>query len=125
MGYLFHRWTLVALLGPLLVALAVAGCGESSAPSFDGIPEGATVIDQDGLKFKPNSITVTPGTRVYFTNSERAPHNVVLDGEDLSGKMEKGDVFAWTFDDPGEYRLSCAYHPQMRVTVTVDGHVRQ
>ena len=117
---LFRRWPLVALLGAAMLALAAAGCGESSRPMFDGIPEGAIVVDQDGLKFKPNSITVAPGTRVYFTNSERAPHNVVLDGEDLSGKMEKGDVFVWTFDDPGEYKLTCGYHPQMRATVTVD-----
>lgn len=116
-----HRWRSAALLALLAIAaLTAAGCGDSADPSFDGIPEGATVVDQDGLKFKPNHVTVGAGTTVYFTNSERAPHNVVLDGEDLSGKMEKGDVFAWTFDDPGEYRLSCAYHPQMRVTVQVD-----
>lgn len=121
MGISSYRWApTVARAAVALLALVAVACGDASQVSFDGIPEDATVVDQDGLKFRPNSITVASGTPIYFTNSERAPHNVVLDGDDLSGTMEKGDVFVWTFDDPGEYRLSCGFHPQMKVTVTVE-----
>lgn len=121
MNSYLHRGALaVALSLTVLAGLLAVACGEAEKPTFEGIPDGATVVDQDGLKFKPDSVTVTAGTTVYFTNSENAVHNVVIDGDDVSGIMDKGDVFAWTFDDPGEYRITCGYHPQMRTTVTVE-----
>lgn len=102
--------------------LLIAACGDDSdgppAPHPD-VPEGAARIDQDSLKFQPNSLTVAPGTEVFFTNSESAVHTIDIDGENVSGDMERGDVFSYIFDAPGEFKITCPYHPQMRSTVTV------
>ena len=106
-----------AIAGALLF---MAACGSAEKPDFSGqVPEGAAHVNQDGLRFKPNELTIAAGETVYFTNSESAVHNVTLDGEDLSGTMRKGDVFAYSFFDAGEYGLSCTFHPQMKVTVSV------
>jgi plastocyanin len=112
-----------ALLGVAIAAALSLGvaCGSAESPDFSGqVPEGAPHVNQDALRFKPNELTVPAGELVYFTNSESAVHNVTFDGEDLSGTLNKGDVFAYSFADPGEYQLTCTFHPQMKVTITVE-----
>jgi plastocyanin len=122
-GLLFVRIGPVSLLGMLTVLLAVgllAACRDSEVLDYsDQIPDGASHIDQRSLQFRPNSITVTVGESVYFTNSEAAIHRIDVNGEDVTGNMGRGDVVVFTFDAPGEYELTCPYHPQMRATVTV------
>ena len=114
------RWTyLVAASFALLVSGLVA-CGDVEPLDFSEIPSGALVVDQDDLKFLPSDLTVSVGEAVYFTNSERAPHTVTVEGDNVSGHMVRGDAFVWTFDTAGEYRVTCDYHPKMRATVTVE-----
>ena len=108
------------LAGPGLLAVVLIGCGDFARPEFPDVPSGASVVDQRGLKFAPDELRVSAGERVYFTNSERAPHTVSIEGENLSGNMVKGDVFVWTFDVPGEYKIACNYHLKMRATITVE-----
>ena len=84
------------------------------------VPEGAAHVDQDNLKFEPNSLTVAPGTEVYFQNSESAIHNVVANGTTLTENMREGDVYVWTAPSGGTYRLTCDFHPQMKATITVE-----
>ena len=110
----------------LAVAVAAAmglmvACGSAEKPDFSGqVPDGAPHVNQDALRYKPNELTVQTGETVYFTNSESAVHNVTLEGENLSGTMQKGDVFAYSFAAAGEYQLTCTFHPQMKVTITVE-----
>ena len=103
-----------------VLSAVAAGCGSGDDPEFTEIPPGARVVDQDGLKFRPDDLVAQSGESVYFTNSERAPHTVTVDGRNQSGNMVWGAVFVWTFDEPGEYRVTCDYHPKMRATVTVE-----
>lgn len=112
---------LALLLGPAAVLAFVAtACGGGDPAPNPNVPEGAPHIDQDNLNFKPNKLTVPAGVEIYFTNSETALHTVSLDGENLSGDMRKGAVFTHAFEEPGEYRITCLYHPQMRSTITVE-----
>lgn len=84
------------------------------------IPAGAPEVDQDNLKFIPTELTVKPGEKVYFKNSETALHTVTIEGENVSGNMRKGEVFAWDAPtEPGDYKITCDYHPQMKATLTV------
>jgi plastocyanin len=117
-----NRWIVASVaLAALLVAASLAACREAEGVDFSAqVPDGAPQIDQHGLQFDPTSLTVSVGETVYITNSESALHRVEVDGEDISGNMERGDVVAYTFDAPGEYRLTCTYHPQQRATVTVE-----
>lgn len=112
-------------LGALAVAGALVGvaCGgddEESAPATATTPaDGVATIDQDNLAFSPTELTVAVGQMVRFTNSEAALHTVTIDGENLSGNMREGDVFEWTPEEAGTYRVTCDYHPQMQATITV------
>lgn len=104
-----------------MLAVAAVGCRESEPVDFgDEIPDGAPQVDQRAMAFHPNSITVSAGDTVYFTNSETTPHTVDVDGENISGRMDRGDVVAFRFDSPGEYAITCPWHPQMRATVIVE-----
>lgn len=91
----------------------------AAAASAGAIPAGAPEIDQDGLAFKPDKLTVKAGEKVYFKNSESALHTVTINGKNESGTMKKGDVFSWTPAAAGTYKVNCDFHPQMNATITV------
>jgi len=124
-----HPLTRLALLAALALAAAaaLAACGGGSSSSSTGvadgsdsrIPAGAPLIDQDKLQFIPGQLTVKAGETVYFKNSETALHTVNIDGKNVSGNMKKNDVFTWVFQQPGSYKITCDYHPQMKATITV------
>lgn len=123
------NWRRTLLLVPALALVvgAAAACsgGEDTGNGNGGsavteIPEGAAVIDQKSLKFSPNKVTVKAGDTVYFKNSETAIHNVAVDGEDVTGTMRRGAVSSYTFENAGEYKISCQFHPQMKATVVVE-----
>jgi plastocyanin len=118
------RPALVALAALTMLAAAACEAGSSNTGIADGsdpnIPAGSPFIDQDALRFIPTSLTVSPGQRIYFKNSETALHTVTIEGENISGNMRKDEIFIW--DAPvalGQYRVTCDYHPQMRATITV------
>lgn len=115
------RFAALAAAISLLALLAVA-CGGSDGPREPNdprIPPGAPFIDQDRLRFIPTSLEAKVGETIYFKNSETALHTVDINGENLSGNMRRNDIFVWTPEAAGTYRITCAYHPQMRATITV------
>lgn len=133
---LVSNWRRAFLVFPALALVlgAAAACGGDDDDTGNGgganatqpasgspeIPEGAAVIDQKSLKFSPNKVNVKVGDTVYFKNSETAVHNVAVDGEDVTGTMRKGAVASYTFENAGEYKLTCQFHPQMKATVVVE-----
>ncbi len=99
--------------------LALAGCADPGVPAPTGVPENAPFVSQDRLTFSPKELQVRAGERIYFWNGETAVHNLVFDKAARSPDMEAGDVFVWRFSTPGEHVVTCDYHPQMRLRVTV------
>jgi hypothetical protein len=66
-------------------------------------------------------VTVAVGDTVTWTNADDSPHTVTsADGAFDSGNMEAGQVFSFTFTEPGTYRYVCAYHSEMTATVIVE-----
>lgn len=121
--------TLLRLAGTLPIALSVAiascGGGDSSsttatASPASAVPAGAPLIDQESLAFHPEKLTVKAGEKVYFQNSESSLHTVNINGKNASGNMKRRDLFVWTPDAVGAYKITCEYHPQMRATITVE-----
>jgi plastocyanin len=107
-----------------MVAAVACTSGSDNTGIADGsdpnIPAGSAFIDQNALRFIPTSLTVSPGQRIYFKNSETALHTITVEGENISGNMRKDEIFIW--DAPaalGQYQITCDYHPQMRATITV------
>lgn len=123
------RFRAAVAAGPTAFVLAAsAACGGDGGDSEGGtqqpssnpqVPAGAPFVDQDNLQFTPRELTVQAGEKVYFQNSETALHTVNINGTNESGTMRRNDVFTWTFEQPGEYKISCDFHAKMKSTITV------
>ncbi len=75
----------------------------------------------DGEARPPNrsGVKVTAGTTVTFENVVGL-HNIEIDGEQQGDDFEGvGVTRTFTFDAPGEYRITCSYHPDMLAVVFV------
>lgn len=107
-----------------LVGAACGGSDDSSssgrATAISGVPDGALFVDQNNLKFNPSSLAAGAGETIYFKNSETALHTVTINGKNESGNMKKDVVFSWTPPRPGEYKVTCEFHPQMKATLTIE-----
>lgn len=82
-------------------------------------PPTASVAIVD-LDYQPRSLSMAVGTTVVWTNQGRSRHTVTSDsGLFHSGDLDPGGQYRRTFDQPGSFPYFCAYHPEMRGTVTV------
>jgi plastocyanin/uncharacterized membrane protein YozB (DUF420 family) len=73
-------------------------------------PTKFTVIEED-FAFKPFEVTVDVGTTVVWINKERAKHTATSDVALFdSGDQPMGNVYEYTFTEPGVYTYYCVYH---------------
>ncbi len=75
----------------------------------------------DGEARTPNraGVKVTAGAAVTFENVVGL-HTITIDGEPQGADFEQaGETRTITFDAPGEYRITCDYHPDMLTVVFV------
>ena len=128
--------TLPALL--MALGLLLAACGGSTAsdgsagdgggttasPSADGGGEVGDTVSLSGQAFSPSSLTIAAGTTVTFTDTSghtvtEGSNGVAVDDPivDESG----GADIEVTFDEPGTYPITCKVHPEMNMTITVEG----
>ena len=107
---------------PTSAAIPTSSASNSPAATTGAgaIPAGAPEIDQDGLAFKPDKLTVKSGEKVYVKNSESALHTVTINTKNESGNMKKGDIFVWQAPAAGTYTVTCDFHPQMNAKITVN-----
>lgn len=97
---------------------------EPSTPREVAVPTTAVVMDQLGKQFIPTSIIVRAGQPVEFRNSEDIPHNVYVKRsptgrEILNISTDPTQRHAHTFDEPGQYEVSCDIHPGMFASILV------
>lgn len=83
------------------------------------LPEGNAVMDQFSKAFVPETLFVRVGQPVIFKNSEDQLHNVTVvrtrTGTGIfNTSQNQGDVYTHTFEQPGEYDVTCDVHPGMR-----------
>lgn len=75
--------------------------------------------------FSPASLEVTAGTTVQWTNEDDIEHSVTSgappEGDAVfdSGFFTKGQVYSYTFSEPGTYAYFCMRHNSMLGTVVV------
>jgi plastocyanin len=119
-------------MGILVLVLAACGNTAESTPADDG---GAAATDADagetgdtvsmaGNTFSPGSLTVAAGTTVTFTDT--ATHTVTegtngVAADDPLVDETGGSDIQVTFDEPGTYNITCKVHPEMNMTITVEG----
>ena len=121
-----RRWTATALC----ISLALSACGgDDDEPAAEpaeqpaaepAAAEAATITIAD---FAFAGVTeVTVGTTVVVTNEEGTTHTwTALDSTFDSGALAQGDVFEFTFTEPGEFAYQCNFHPSMTGTIVVTG----
>ena len=114
------------VIGLLLVVVLIAGCygTQTVTPSTPTTTQPAATnnVEIKGFAYGPETITVTKGTTVTWTNEDSAPHTVTTTNAPVafdSGKMNQGEQFSQTFDTAGTYEYYCSIHPNMRGKVIV------
>jgi plastocyanin len=76
-----------------------------------------SVVD---FAFEPGTVSVPAGATVTWTNTGSRPHTVTADdGSFDSGRLDPGEQFSQTFDQPGTFTYHCGFHPEMQGTVDV------
>lgn len=88
--------------------------GSSSQPS-------AQSVTIQNFAFMPSSLTVPMGTTVTWTNRDTTAHTVTGDtsGGPMSGTLQPGQAYSYTFSQNGTFGYHCSIHPTMTGMVTV------
>src|SRR5687768_13729114 len=111
-----HRFlpAAIALVAAFALVLTVAP-GLERAQAQD-----SASVDIADFTFGPNSVTITAGGTVTWTNNDSAPHTATGDGGSFdTGTIDSGQSASITFDTPGTYSYICSIHPNMTGTVVV------
>lgn len=125
---------LLGLVVLVLVAFAL-GCGDDGGTSSGNANSDATadlpkvadseyqdmtgkaevVIEARDNSFGPQYVTVSPGTKVTFSNRGRNPHNVIPVQEGAfkevpTDQLQPGKSAVVSFPDAGDYPYYCSLH---------------
>ena len=77
-------------------------------------------IDISGMAFSPNSITISVGDTITWTNLDSMSHTATGDNSEFdSGTLGKDQSFSFTFTTTGTYTYHCAFHSGMTATIIV------
>jgi plastocyanin len=79
-------------------------------------------VTQKGKAFSVAAITIKPGDEVVFKNDDDATHNVfsTSKGQEFNLKVQlPGSATTQVFKVEGVAEVQCAFHPQMKLKVTV------
>ena len=77
-------------------------------------------VSIENMKFNPDSLEITAGDTVEWTNNDDRDHNVTAkDGSFKSDNLRTGDTFKYTFKKAGKYPYACSLHPRMKAMVVV------
>ncbi|HYT71761.1 MAG TPA: plastocyanin/azurin family copper-binding protein [Gemmatimonadales bacterium] len=95
----------------------------SPQPVALGAAPGGTVaseIRMAAYKFQTDSLTISAGQTVRWTNGDPVEHTVTFDGpEPGSPPIPPNGTFNHRFDAPGRYPYHCTPHPYMKGVVVV------
>ncbi len=76
-------------------------------------------IDIKNLKFTPNNITITAGTKVTWTNQDDVTHTITSDDGVFNQRINANETSSYTFTKAGTYNYHCTPHPSMVGTIIV------
>lgn len=106
--------------GRLLVAAALAlpACGSDD---ITWAPEGTVFVSMGDNFYQPQTVTVTRGASVRWTNEGAVAHTVVSDtGLWQSDLLSPTWWFEVRFDEPGTFDYHCSVHDGMTGRVIVE-----
>ncbi|MCH9657861.1 cupredoxin domain-containing protein [archaeon] len=114
----------VCTLHPYMIATIIIE--EAKEPTKVTIPTGAAMPEDGQIYYDPEIIDVAIGTTIAWDNQDSTVHTVTsgdvpeADGMFDSEMMAAGDIYEYTFTEPGNYNYFCIYHPWMIGTVNVE-----
>ncbi len=109
----------LVILALLLIAFSVS-C-QATAPAAEEAASTASEIEISGFAFVADTITVSVGTTVTWTNLDSAAHTVTSETDLFdSGNLARNAAFSYSFTDRGTFSYFCAIHPYMRAKVIVE-----
>ena len=110
---------IVGLATTVMIALMLLA-GTPSVAANDQ-PSGASAdVKIDNFSFGPQTLAVSVGTTVVWTNRDDIPHTVVsTDGVFKSKVRDTDEKFSYTFTKAGTYPYFCSVHPKMTGKVVV------
>lgn len=100
-------------LGSLVVVVL---CAAASVGAVE------VVVVQKNKTFVPAAVTIKPGDKVTFRNEDGVDHNAFSDTKDLKFNLKSqapGTSDSVTFDNEGTAEVRCAFHPAMKLKITV------
>lgn len=100
----------------VIFAVLSSGCTDTKTETQ---PVATNAVEIKDFAFSPDSIIVTNGTTVQWTNRDSAPHTITIDKVLDSGTLNQGQTYSYTFNDAGTFEYICAIHPSMRAKVIV------
>jgi plastocyanin len=104
-----------------MVTIAMLLLAETPSLAANDQPSGASAdVKIDNFSFGPQTLTVSVGTTVVWTNRDDIPHTVVsTDGVFKSKVRDTDEKFSYTFNKAGTYPYFCSVHPKMTGKVVV------
>jgi plastocyanin len=110
---------IVGLATTAMIAMLLLA--ETPTVSANDQPPGANAdVKIDNFSFGPQTLTVSVGTTVVWTNRDDIPHTVVsTDGVFKSKVRDTDEKFSYTFTKAGTYTYFCSVHPKMTGKVVV------
>jgi len=88
---------------------------ENDEPAVDEVN-----ISIEDFSFDPQTVTVSQGATVVWTNEGAETHTVTSAGNFDSGDISPGETFSFVFDEDGTFDYFCQPHPFMEGTIIVE-----
>ena len=110
---------IVGLATTVMIAMLLLA-GTPSVAANDQPSGSSADVKIDNFSFGPQTLTVSVGTTVVWTNRDDIPHTVVsTDGVFKSKVRDTDEKFSYTFTKAGTYPYFCSVHPKMTGKVVV------
>lgn len=137
-------YSLLALMTSLVLVLAACADAQSaaSAPASEEAPESEPAAESEapepadeeatvnisGFVYRPSLLTVPVGTEVLFVNQDEFAHTVTegtngarVEDPFVDAQVGPASEVRITFDEAGTFDLTCRFHPDMNMTIVVEG----
>jgi plastocyanin len=112
--------SIASLASTVVIATALLLAGSPAVKANDQPSATSAEVKIDNFSFGPQTITVSVGTTVTWTNRDDIPHtSVSTEGVFKSKVMDTDDRFSYTFTKAGTYPYYCSIHPKMTGQVVV------
>src|SRR4051794_11680069 len=108
------------LLTVIVAVLVASGAFLSRVGPIAAYQDAGSTVQVVDFAFEPGTLTVPVGATVTWTNTGSRPHTVTADdGSFDSGRLDPGEQFSQTFDQPGTFTYHCGFHPDMQGSIVV------